>query len=59
MTSTMDALSDMITPLLGGDGLEHPIDSRFHPIPDFPPSNVKTIHFHGGPTTEDTQLVPT
>ena len=25
ITSTMDALSDMITPLLGGVGLEHPI----------------------------------
>ena len=37
VTSTMDALSDMITPLLGGVGLEHPIASRFYPIPDFPP----------------------
>ena len=25
VTSTMDALSNMITPLLGGVGLEHPI----------------------------------
>ena len=37
VTSTMDALSNMITPLLGGVGPEHPIASRFYPFPDFPP----------------------
>ena len=26
-----------------------------YPFPDIPPYNVKTLHFHGGPTTEDTQ----
>ena len=37
VTSTMDALSNMITPLLGGVGPEPPIASRFYPFPDFPP----------------------
>ena len=26
-----------------------------YPFPDIPPYNVKTLHFHGGPTTEETQ----
>ena len=26
-----------------------------YPFPDIPPYNVKTLHFHGVPTTEDTQ----
>ena len=26
-----------------------------YPFPDIPPYNVKTLHFHGGTTTEDTQ----
>ena len=37
VTSTMDALSNMITPLLGGVGPERPIASCFYPFPDFPP----------------------
>ena len=39
---------------MGGGYVWPAYDERQHPIPDFPPYDVRPPHMHGAPTTDDT-----
>ena len=42
------------SPIPGGSYVWPAHDERQHPIPDFPPYDVRPPHMHGAPTTDDT-----
>ena len=42
------------SPIHGGGYVWPAYDERQHPIPDFPPYDVRPPHMHGAPTTDDT-----
>ena len=44
----------LLPPYMGGGYVWPAYDERQHPIPDFPPYDVRPPHMHGAPTTDDT-----